>query len=403
MKPIIEVSHLSKKYRLGERQAYITLRDSVSALVKNPFQQFSAHLNPDEFWALDDVSFSVNQGEVLGVVGQNGAGKSTLLKILSQITPPTQGQVTLRGRVGSLLEVGTGFHAELTGRENIYLNGAVLGMKRHEIKAKFDEIVAFADVERFLDTPLKHFSSGMYMRLAFAVAAHLDPEVLIVDEVLAVGDAQFQKKALGKMSQVTSQGRTVLFVSHNLTAVRSLCQKAILLEKGKLVQHGDVEHVLNHYNADAKTQLEKSWDSAATAPGNSEIKLKSAHLKPHGTDTITVATQLTLSLQFWNFMSKAKLNISLVVSTVDGQVAFNSISPTQDCSEGVISCTCHIPSNLLNDEHYRLRILVVHDRAHIVASFDDVLTFEVKDTIREAGWQGKWVGVVRPQLDWSFS
>jgi lipopolysaccharide transport system ATP-binding protein len=214
-------------------------------------------LNTDEFWALKDVNFTINQGEVIGIIGRNGAGKSTLLKILSQITPPTTGEVILRGRVGSLLEVGTGFSPELSGRENIFLNGAILGMKRTEVLRKFDEIVDFAEVEKFLDLPLKRYSSGMYMRLAFAVAAHLEPEILIVDEVLAVGDSEFQKKCLGKMGEVANEGRTVLFVSHNLVTVQNLCEKSILLQSGEIVQFGDTKEVIDTYLSDKPTARNK--------------------------------------------------------------------------------------------------------------------------------------------------
>src|SRR5467141_1326859 len=241
---IISVENLGKRYSLrhqtGER--YTALRDVIANKVKSLFRSngksqfsgFSSQLSKEDFWALRHVSFEVQQGEVVGIIGRNGAGKSTLLKILSRITDPTEGRVRIRGRVASLLEVGTGFHPELTGRENIYLNGAILGMSRAEIRAKFDEIVSFAEVEKFLDTPVKRYSSGMYVRLAFAVAAHLEPEILIVDEVLAVGDSQFQKKCLGKMSDVAGGGRTVLFVSHNIGAVRKLCSRTILLDSGKV-------------------------------------------------------------------------------------------------------------------------------------------------------------------------
>lgn len=238
MKPIIKVQVLSKQYRIGMRQAhYETLRESIVRAVRAPFKHLSRNgQSPDDaIWALKDVSFEVKPGEIIGIIGCNGAGKSTLLKILSRITEPTEGYVELYGRVGSLLEVGAGFHPELTGRENVYLNGAILGMKRAEIECRFDEIVAFAEIAKFLDTPIKHYSSGMYMRLAFAVAAHLEPEILLVDEVLAVGDISFQKKCLGKIGDVAKEGRTALFVSHNMAAIRTLCKRAILLDKGKLV------------------------------------------------------------------------------------------------------------------------------------------------------------------------
>jgi lipopolysaccharide transport system ATP-binding protein len=247
MKSIIEVKGLSKKYTIGSQRPYLALRDVISEIVKNPFGISSQKKNT--FWALKDVSFSVDQGEVIGVIGRNGAGKSTFLKILSRITPPTMGEIYLRGRVASLLEVGTGFHPELTGRENIFLNGAILGMTRREINKKFTEIVDFAEIEKFLDTPVKHYSSGMYMRLAFAIASNLESEILLVDEVLAVGDAQFQKKCLGKMQDITTQeGRTVLFVSHNMSAINTLCSRTVLLEKGKLKEIGETQKVMRLYS-----------------------------------------------------------------------------------------------------------------------------------------------------------
>jgi lipopolysaccharide transport system ATP-binding protein len=248
----VRVGGLGKQYRLGGHgERYSTLRDQLSKLASAPFRGFGRRAGYSEqnpaFWALKDVSFEVPQGEVVGIIGRNGAGKSTLLKILSRITEPTVGEVDINGRVGSLLEVGTGFHPELTGRENVYLNGAILGMRRSEITRKFDEIVAFAEVEKFIDTPVKHYSSGMYMRLAFAVAAHLEPEILIVDEVLAVGDAEFQKKCLGKMGDVAKDGRTVLFVSHNMHAIRSLCAQGIVLERGRMLFAGSAPASVSSY------------------------------------------------------------------------------------------------------------------------------------------------------------
>jgi len=277
---VISVENLGKKYRIrhqAERQGYVALRDVIANRFKSLFAKRST-LNAqrstsiEEFWALKDVSFEVRRGEVVGIIGRNGAGKSTLLKILSRITEPTEGRVRLRGRVGSLLEVGTGFHPELTGRENVFLNGAILGMTRAEIKKKFDEIVAFAEVEKFLDTPVKRYSSGMYMRLAFSVAAHLEPEILVIDEVLAVGDAEFQNKCLGKMRDVASHGRTVLFVSHNLATVQSLCTRAHLLSCGRTTCSGDVEPVLRRY---MKLVAAASYDIDLTQhPG------RVGHLKP---------------------------------------------------------------------------------------------------------------------------
>lgn len=260
----ISVENLSKKYQIGRaKQRHNTLRDALVDGLQAPFQRLrrnGSYSSDDTFWALRDVSFEVQHGAVLGIVGANGAGKSTLLKILSQITEPTMGHAIVHGRVGSLLEVGTGFHPELTGRENVYLNGAILGMRRTEINRKFDEIVAFAEVDQFLDTPVKRYSSGMYVRLAFAVAAHLEPEILVVDEVLAVGDAKFQQKCLGKMADVATAGRTVLFVSHNMSAIQRLCSQAILLQQGRIVGYDSAREVVSRYVADnSRTAIPDSW------------------------------------------------------------------------------------------------------------------------------------------------
>lgn len=248
MRPIIRVENLGKQYRLGDsKKPYLTLRESIIESLTSPFKKFRKLDEKNTFWALKDINFEIEPGEIVGIIGRNGAGKSTLLKVLSRITEPTKGKVELYGRVASLLEVGTGFHAELTGRENIYLNGSILGMKRFEIQRKFDEIVDFAEIEKFIDTPVKHYSSGMYVRLAFAVASSLEPEILIVDEVLAVGDAQFQKKCLGKIGDVAKGGRTVLFVSHQMGMIAQLCERCILLEKGNLITEGKTNQVINTY------------------------------------------------------------------------------------------------------------------------------------------------------------
>jgi len=258
-KPIIEARNLGKKFRIGTKQSYYSLRDTMATAFS--FKSKKKHASQGELWALKGLNFSVRRGEAVGIIGRNGAGKSTLLKVISQITPPTTGKITMRGRVASLLEVGTGFHPELTGRENIYLNGAILGMTRREIKSKFSQIVAFSEIEKFLDTPVKRYSSGMYVRLAFAVAAHLEPEILIVDEVLAVGDAGFQKKCLGKMEEVSAkEGRTVLFVSHNMQAINSLCRRCLLIDRGKVICDAPTDQAINAYN---KLLREISTDSSA--------------------------------------------------------------------------------------------------------------------------------------------
>ena len=269
----IRVNHLGKKYTLGgPQEQYLTLRDAIVNSVKAPFRRLN-QTPPDEgFWALKDVSFDVMQGEVVGIIGRNGAGKSTLLKILSRITAPTEGTVELHGRVGSLLEVGTGFHPEMTGRENIFLNGSILGMKKTEIEQKFDEIVKFAEIEKFLDTPVKRYSSGMYVRLAFAVAAHLEPEILLVDEVLAVGDAEFQKKCLGKMGDVAKEGRTVFFVSHNMSAILELCPRCLLLQHGEIFKDGSSSEVIDCYsNQNTTLTGQLCWISKINAPTDREF------------------------------------------------------------------------------------------------------------------------------------
>src|SRR5438094_366500 len=283
----IRVAGLGKQYQIGgDRKPYKTIRESLTDTVLGPLRRLRAGLSADAvngeqaFWALKDVSFEVNRGEVVGIIGRNGAGKSTLLKILSRITEPTEGEVEIAGRVGSLLEVGTGFHPELTGRENVYLNGAILGMKRSEIDRKFDEIVAFSEIEKFLETPVKHYSSGMYTRLAFAVAAHLEPEILLVDEVLAVGDARFQKKCLNKMHDVGHQGRTVLFVSHNMPAITRLCARTILLDEGSVLHDGPSHQVVSAYlNSGLGTTAAREWPDPAKAPGGEVARLRAVRVR----------------------------------------------------------------------------------------------------------------------------
>lgn len=324
-RPIIQIENVGKSYRLGQADAkHEMFRDALVGMLKAPFRRLKELRQPtkneDLFWALRNVSLDVQQGEVVGIIGRNGAGKSTLLKILSRITEPTEGQVTLRGRVASLLEVGTGFHPELTGRENVYLNGAILGMLKAEIDRKFDEIVAFAEIAKFLDTPVKHYSSGMYVRLAFAVAAHLEPEILIVDEVLAVGDAEFQKKCLGKMHDVATKGRTVLFVSHNMNAVARLCNKAVVLKNGRQSYSGDVRGAMNHYGISTSATSQIYFDSKNTNSflksiyilqnGNSTNGL----LEPLGTVTIDCAIATTRILK--------KPRISVAFVNVKGERVF---------------------------------------------------------------------------------
>jgi lipopolysaccharide transport system ATP-binding protein len=315
MKPVIRVENLGKQYTIGSRRkAYGSLRESLTEAVKKPFQRWrrNGHSRAETIWALRDVNFEVMPGEVVGIIGRNGAGKSTLLKILSRITEPTTGTVELHGKVGSLLEVGTGFHPELTGRENIYLNGAVLGMKRLEISRKFDEIVAFAEIEKFLDTPVKHYSSGMYMRLAFAVAAYLDPEILVVDEVLAVGDAGFQKKCLGKMGEVAESGRTVLLVSHNIPAIEGLCSRVVVMESGKILYRGETKHGIDYYHEGGNKNCKLPLIDRVDRIGDGKARITSITIfgqNGRETNQINMGDSFTVELRSKGKVKKAIIGI----------------------------------------------------------------------------------------------
>jgi lipopolysaccharide transport system ATP-binding protein len=412
----IRIENLGKQYRIGGRQkGYKTIRETVMDTVSSPFRSLRGDgrlSGPEEtIWALKEVSFEVKQSEVLGIIGRNGAGKTTLLKILSRITEPTEGRAELYGRVGSLLEIGTGFHPELTGRENIFLNGAVIGMRQAEIRRKFDEIVDFAEIEKFVDTPVKRYSSGMYVRLAFAVAAHLEPEILLVDEVLAVGDAQFQRKCLGKMSDVAGEGRTVLFVSHNMAAVQSLCDRAIWLEEGKLVRDGQANQVVSEYlKTSTSSSAEQVWDDIETAPGNDMVRLHRVCVRPeHGTpvDEITIRTPLVMEFEYWNLKPGTHLNLSVSVYNQQGihVLATTTLGEPvwhgQPFPSGLFRSVCHVPGDLLNDGIYRVQVLIVKDEGIIVHRQQDALVFDVKDSVEVRGnWYGKWPGVIRPALNW---
>ena len=403
MKPIIRVENLSKQYRLGAaRQPYSTLRESLTNAVRAPLKSFRSNNDAEKnrFWALRDINFEVNPGEVVGIIGRNGAGKSTLLKILSRITEPTVGKIELYGRVGSLLEVGTGFHPELTGRENIFLNGAILGMKREEIAKKFDEIVDFAEIEKFLDTPVKHYSSGMYTRLAFAVAANLEPEILIVDEVLAVGDAEFQKKCLGKMKSVSEKdGRTVLFVSHNMNAVQSLCSRAIFLNKGIVAQIGDVHEVVNNYLVKGVADnLKQEWKGIETAPGSETVKIKKIEVVPDFQErgVIDVRTPLNIYFEFWNLKENEEINLSFHIYNRKGECVMNLGSPAKRLNKGLSEGCLQIPGNFLNDDSYYISTMIVKDKSVPLYNLEDAVSFTVEDYRENSAWFGKWVGAVRP-------
>ncbi len=414
----IRVEGLGKRYRIASLQRrHDTLKEALTYGAHDALQRLGRAWNrqprqESTIWALRDLSFEVERGEVIGVIGANGAGKSTLLKILSRITEPTMGEAEVHGRVASLLEVGTGFHSELSGRENIYLNGAILGMRRAEINRKFDEIVAFAEVEQFIDTPVKHYSSGMYLRLAFAVAAHLEPEILIVDEVLAVGDASFQKKCLGKMGSVAGEGRTVLFVSHNMTAIQSLCHRALWLQGGQLVEDGPAPGVVSRYlTAAIETAQEKRWADPSLAPGNELVRMHSARVRPVGgtpSDPITIRTPFVLEFEYWNLRPGLQLSWSLQVFNEEGVMLFNTASVQESVwhgrpfPDGLFRSECCVPGDLLNDGLHRIRLLAVRDEGTLFYTFNDILAFDVQNVVSHTtGWQGKWPGAVRPFLQWS--
>jgi len=423
----IRVEGLGKRYRIGGKQErYRTLRDTLVDSLAAPIRGLSSltrrslGLNGrpapkyEDIWALRDLSFEIKAGEVVGIIGRNGAGKSTLLKILSRITEPTEGVVDIYGRVASLLEVGTGFHQELTGRENLYLNGAILGMKRAEVHSKFDEIVAFADVEKFIDTPVKHYSSGMYLRLAFAVAAHLEPEILLVDEVLAVGDAAFQKKCLGKMEDVAKQGRTVLFVSHNMVAVQTLCQHLYWLDAGHLKAHGPVSEIVTTYLRSGLPEdrvVERVWPQATTAPGNETVRLHRIAVHPEDGkpgDTITMQTPVRIEVEYWNLLPAAHLHATLHISNDQGIIAFSTgagVDPDPELHVhppiGLFHSVCHIPANLLNSGYYRVGLFLVRGNTAATYRLDEAIEFEVLDVAERAfSWFGKEPGVVQPVLRW---
>ncbi len=399
---VIKIENVSKKYILNHKQKkQDTLRDTLANFSKDIFKGKSEKNSKEIFWALKNVSFEVEQGDRIGLIGSNGAGKSTLLKILSQITAPDEGQIKIKGRMASLLEVGTGFHPELTGRENIFLNGAILGMHQHEIVKHFDAIVDFAGIERFLDTPVKRYSSGMYVRLGFAIAAHLEPEILVVDEVLAVGDADFQKKSIGKMKDVSKSGRTLIFVSHNLTAVQGLCNKGVYLNKGEMMINGPVDMVINEYVKNvSKFQLKQAWENPEIAPGNDQIRIKNIHLEPlielNGKN-MDVRTPIKIHFEYWNMEDGMNLNLSLFLYSMTGECVFNIANHSECYKKGIIKSELEIPGDFLNDGSYYLSIMIVRDAMAPVFFFEEALAFDIHDYREGTEWYGKWPGSVRPK------
>jgi lipopolysaccharide transport system ATP-binding protein len=385
----IKVSQLSKAYRLGKNRQSDSFRDVLVNAAKFPFQKIHElsgnHTNkPDAFWALNNVSFTINQGDVVGIIGRNGAGKSTLLKILSRITEPTTGEVELRGRVSSLLEVGTGFHPELSGRENIYLNGSILGMKRSEIKARFDGIVAFAEVEKFLDTPVKRYSSGMYVRLAFAVAAHLEPEILIVDEVLAVGDLEFQKKCLGKMGEVASQGRTVLIVSHNMSVIQSLCTRSILLRQGALVDDGPTDVVVKKYLRFLGENAADPFTNNPERGGSGEVRFTAARVLNEEGNPITspiAGKPLTLEFDYENNPGISAAQVSLTLYNDFGIAAANLSTRVLGDNLSLQKhgrIVCRIPNLPLPFGEYRVAVALQDTQGKNYDHIPNALVFNVK-------------------------
>jgi lipopolysaccharide transport system ATP-binding protein len=414
MKPIIRVEHLSKRYRIGPGAQHTSLRDAVMAGMRAPLRRLmNGKTNTHEtIWALKDVSFEIVPGEVVGIIGRNGAGKSTLLKILSRITKPTAGLAAINGRVGSLLEVGTGFHSELTGRENIFLNGAILGMSKREIDNKFDEIIAFAETKQFLDTPVKHYSSGMTVRLAFAVAAHLEPEIMIIDEVLAVGDISFQKKCLGKMNEVAKAGRTVLFVSHDLSAVNALCQRTLLLHEGAIVLDGPTREVAAHYlDTTNKLYSPITWTNLPQQK-SVEIQLLGVTLWQRGENTTAIDCReaFTISILYENLKTLLGSRLFILVRNGKGDLVFVSsdydvITPeVMDRRPGKFRSEVTIPANLLKTGPYYATIGADIKNERIIFAENDAIQFDVyesgDDTLAE---RHKRVGVIAPLLDWQTS
>jgi homopolymeric O-antigen transport system ATP-binding protein len=411
----VQAEGVSKRYRLGERESYRALRDVLAGAFTAPLRRFreSRDMAP-ELWALDDVSFALARGEVLGLIGSNGAGKSTLLKVLSRITEPTRGRVVLRGRVGSLLEVGTGFHPELTGRENIFLNGTVLGMRRAEIVRRFDEIVEFAGVEKFLDTPVKRYSSGMQVRLAFAVAAHLEPEILLVDEVLAVGDVSFQEKCLGKMRDVTREGRTVVFVSHNLAAVRSLCSRALVLESGKLVFDGPTDDAVHRY-------LAGGGGKTAAVVEAAELELRAAKERVYadrayfrctriaavneaGAATTSFDSDEPASVEIDFTVLRPLPSLRLLLTLTDENQVPVLRSESIDGAEsfplepGDYQATVTLPAGLFGEVELDLNVSLIAEVMQ-VADYAAVMSLEFRFAGHGTNMRGK--AYLRPRLSWS--
>ncbi len=413
----IRVENLGKQYHIGVPVLqYRTLRDSLGRVFRrNTSEEVALEKEASMIWALKDVSFELHKGKVLGVIGRNGAGKSTLLKILSRVTDPTTGFAEIRGRVGSLLEVGTGFHPELTGRENIYLNGAILGMKRGEIEAKFDEIVAFSEVEKFIDTPVKRYSSGMYLRLAFAVAAHLEPEILVVDEVLAVGDAEFQRKCLGKMNEVANAGRTVLFVSHNMSAILRLTEETIVIDHGQLALRAPTAQAVDYYLSRGLSQEgERTWLEDEIPAGASPFCPIAVRVcTPQGEicDTARSVEPITIEFEYRLDASISGLRVGIYLLSTRGEFILTSFDTDSDelferysgRSSGHYISRCVLPPNFLNEGRFVIGVNASTYRIKRYFQDDQALTFNVDGAGAPGNqWPEPRLGPVRPLLNWSI-
>lgn len=415
---VLKISDLSKQYFLGKYDPYRKIRHTHwFQLIRSTKQKMLHQQTPphslggtESIWALKNISFEVSQGETIGIIGRNGAGKSTLLKILAKITKPTSGYVDISGRLGALLEVGTGFHPELTGRENIYLNATILGMQKNDIKRRFDEIVDFAEIEQFIDTPVKHYSSGMYMRLAFSVAAYLEPEILIIDEVLAVGDAAFQQKSMGLMEGVAMQGRTVLFVSHNMAAVQKLCSRSILLSSGQLVADGKTSDIINKYIGIPEEQCSKVWDDLDLAPGDNDVKLFSVRVMNESQQTVnntTTGEDFFIEMQYMVLKENTKMGTTIVITNQDGVCVLSSPSNHEtnwygkSRPKGKYKSVCKIPRYLLPEGQYSITCIIWKDYYSMVLKEDNILSLSILDSAEVRGdYLGYWSGVIRPYLNW---
>lgn len=414
---VIELNDISKLYRLGEvgtgtlshdlNRWWHRLRGQEDPYAKVGEENNRESKGGEYVWAIQDINFKVSQGEVLGVIGKNGAGKSTLLKILSRVTAPTKGTIKAKGRIASLLEVGTGFHPELTGRENIFLNGAILGMTKTEIRRKFDEIVAFSGVERYIDTPVKRYSSGMYVRLAFAVAAHLESEILIIDEVLAVGDAEFQKKCLGRMKDVSVQeGRTVLFVSHNMAAVRQLCTNAVVLKNGRLVFEGTQNEGVNFYQMSHNTNSEFIHSGDINeAPGNSMMRLLKVSVTPAVGDVVAVSSGVVVEIELFNNVVGKNFALNMEITNLDDMVILHHgvwVAKQNDARKGIYTISAEIPANTINAGIYQVSFFIAENVHNVLFRTDKIVQFEI---MNEALGENNEIlpGFLKPIIDYKIN